>query len=402
MSKSIISFDFSFKLIYIVAFLIFSFFEQILWSKTNKELNFVVEENSSSFEELPMEKRYSRILILTSLSIIKSIDFVIYHIVNKKSNKEKISITQIDFLNLSNLQMMKKKVKKEGNVEKNIKNIYIIIIICEFIFYTLSLLRFFYGYSLNYNKNLINIYINLNSFIFPLILGYILLNERIYNHHKLVLVLIIINDILILISDPILERENESFFLKICHNFYLFFIKTIFFNTLIIKIFLEKYIMHFYYISQYLIVGYEGLVGICFSVFIILIEIYFFGGNYLKEFAKEIFSNFYYYLLILNSYFLINFEITINYHFNPSYVILANHYFLFEDFYKLFTGKFKEFKTYLIFIFIIKDILALIAVLIFSEIIVINRYDLEKFTKKEIEKRAVLESIKSLKELSEK
>ena len=160
--------------------------------------------------------------------------------------------------------------------------------------------------------------------------------------------------------------------------------------------------MHFYYISQYLIVGYEGLVGICFSVFIILIEIYFFGGNYLKEFAKEIFSNFYYYLLILNSYFLINFEITINYHFNPSYVILANHYFLFEDFYKLFTGKFKEFKTYLIFIFIIKDILALIAVLIFSEIIVINRCDLEKFTKKEIEKRAVLESIKSLKELSEK
>ena len=297
---------------------------------------------------------------------------------------------------------MKKKVKKEGNVEKNIKNIYIIIIICEFIFYTLSLLRFFYGYSLNYNKNLINIYINLNSFIFPLILGYILLNERIYNHHKLVLVLIIITDILILISDPILERENESFFLKIFHNFYLYFIKTIFFNTLIIKIFLEKYIMHFYYISQYLIVGYEGLVGICFSVFIILIEIYFFGGNYLKEFAKEIFSNFYYYLLILNSYFLINFEITINYHFNPSYVILANHYFLFEDFYKLFTGKFKEFKTYLIFIFIIKDILALIAVLIFSEIIVINRYDLEKFTKKEIEKRAVLESIKSLKELSEK
>lgn len=402
MSKSVISFDFSFKLIYIVAFLIFSFFQQILWSKTNKDLTFVVEENSKKYEDLSKKKRYSRVLILTSLSIIKSIDLVIYYIVNKKSNKEKLSITQIDLLNLSNLQLMKKKVKKEGNVEKNIKNIYIIIIICEFIFYTLSLLRFFYGYSLNYNKNLINIYINLNSFIFPLILGYILLNERIYNHHKLVLVLIIITDILILISDPILERENESFFLKIFHNFYLYFIKTIFFNTLIIKIFLEKYIMHFYYISQYLIVGYEGLVGICFSVFIILIEIYFFGGNYLKEFAKEIFSNFYYYLLILNSYFLINFEITINYHFNPSYVILANHYFLFEDFYKLFTGKFKEFKTYLIFIFIIKDILALIAVLIFSEIIVINRCDLEKFTKKEIEKRAVLESIKSLKELSEK
>ena len=402
MSKSVISFDFSFKLIYIVAFLIFSFFQQILWSKTNKDLTFVVEENSKKYEDLSKKKRYSRVLILTSLSIIKSIDLVIYYIVNKKSNKEKLSITQIDLLNLSNLQLMKKKVKKEGNVEKNIKNIYIIIIICEFIFYTLSLLRFFYGYSLNYNKNLINIYININSFIFPLILGYILLNERIYNHHKLVLVLIIITDILILISDPILERENESFFLKIFHNFYLYFIKTIFFNTLIIKIFLEKYIMHFYYISQYLIVGYEGLVGICFSVFIILIEIYFFGGNYLKEFAKEIFSNFYYYLLILNSYFLINFEITINYHFNPSYVILANHYFLFEDFYKLFTGKFKEFKTYLIFIFIIKDILALIAVLIFSEIIVINRCDLEKFTKKEIEKRAVLESIKSLKELSEK
>lgn len=400
MSKRLISIDFSPKLLYIVAFLIFSFFEQILWSKTNKKLNFVVEENSSAFDRLSKEERYSHILILTSLSIIKSINLIIYYIVKVKPNKPKITINNIDLINISNLQIMRRKTKKDENVEKNIKHAYLIIIICELIFYTLTILRIFYGYTLHYNKNLINIYINLNSFIFPLILGYILFNERIYNHHKLVLILILISDIMILISDPIFE-SNEGFFWKIVNNFYLYFIKTIFFHILIIKIFLEKYIMHFYYLSQYLIVGFEGLSGIFISFFIILIEIYFFGGKELKKFAKGIFSNFYYYLLILNSYFLINFEITINYHFNPTYVILANHYFLFEDFYKLLAGKIDS-KFYLIFIFVFKDILSLISVLIFSEIIVINRFDLEKFTKKEIEKRAVLESIRSLKELTEK
>jgi len=402
--KNLISIDFSPKFFYIVVFLIFSLFEQILWTKANKKLNFVVEENEDSFEKLSKKEKHSRILILTTLSLMKSIDLIIYYFVKIKFNKKtktKTVISQKDLVNLSGLIIMKKDIKKDKNVEKNIKHAYVIIVICEFIFYLLSLLRFFTGYTLYYNKNLINIFVNLNTFIFPLILGYFLFNERIYNHHKLVLILILIADIMILISDPIFDK-NETFFLRIGHNFYLFYIKAILFNFLIVKIFLEKYIMHFYYLNQYLIVGYEGLVGIFFSILIILFEIIFSEGKYLKNFAKELFSNFYFYLLIFNSYILINLEITINYYFNPAYVILANYYFLIEDFYKLLAGKYKNEKIYCNFLFIIKDILTLIAVLIFSEIIIINRFSLERYTKKEIEKRAINDSTKSLDEITQK
>ena len=197
------------------------------------------------------------------------------------------------------------------------------------------------------------------------------------------------------VSDPYFNKE-KNFILSIIKGIYPYYIKPFLFYLLIVKMFLEKYIMHNYYINQYLIIGYEGLSGILMSFIIILFEIILFGGKYLKEFAKEMFSEYEFYLLIINSYVLVNLEIIINYQFNPLYVLLANNYYLFQNFYNGIFRK-KHFKNnFCIFLFVIKDIFIIFGILIITEFIVIYRFGLEKHTKKEIEKRAIIESTLSL------
>ena len=387
MSKKLISIDFTPKLLYIVVFIILSYIEQTLWEKNDKKFGFVKNFNSK-YENFSMKKKYSRILVLTSFSLIKSINIIVYYFVIKnfnKNNNENIKIT---------FQLEQNKMKKKFfNNKKNIKYSYIII--CEFIFYLLSSLRFFFGYSIYYNKNFINIFINLIGYIISLILGYFLFKERVYKHHKLSLIIFLFSEMLIFVSDPDFNKE-KNFILSIIKGIYPYYIKPLLFNLLIVKMFLEKYIMHNYYINHYLIIGYEGLSGILMSFIIILFEIILFGGKYLKEFAKEIFSEYEFYLLIINSYVLVNLEIAINYQFNPLYVLLANNYYLFQNLYNGIFRK-KHFKNnFCIFLYIIKDIFIIFGILIITEFIVIYRFGLEKYTKKEIEKRAIIESTISL------
>ena len=389
MSKKLITIDFSPKLLYIVVFIILSYIEQTLWEKNDKKFGFVKNFNSK-YENFSMKEKYSHILILTSFSLIKSINIIICYFVIKnfnKNNNENIKIT----LQFGKNQIKKTVFKLDSNIEKDIKYSYILIIICEFIFYLLSSLRFFFGYSIYYNKNFINIFINLIGYIISLILGYFLFKERVYKHHKLSLIIFLFSEMIFFVSDPYFNKE-KNFILSIIKGIYPYYIKPLLFNLLIVKMFLEKYIMHNYYINQYLIIGYEGLSGILMSFIIILFEIILFGGKYLKEFAKEIFSEYEFYLLIINSYVLVNLEIAINYQFNPLYVLLANNYYLFQNLYNGIFRK-KHFKNnFCIFLYIIKDIFIIFGILIITEFIVIYRFGLEKHTKKEIEKRGIIES----------
>ena len=199
----------------------------------------------------------------------------------------------------------------------------------------------------------------------------------------------------IFVSDPDFNKE-KNFIFSIGKSIYPFYIKPFLFNLLIVKLFLEKYIMHNYIINQYLIIGYEGLSGILMSIIIILIEIIFIGGKYLKEFAKEMFSEYEFYLLIINSYVLVNLEIAINYQFNPFYVLLADNYYILQNFYNVVFKKVDFKNDFCIFLFVIKDIFIIFGILIITEFIVIYRFGLEKYTKKEIEKRAIIESTISL------
>ena len=387
MSKKLISIDFTPKLLYIVVFIILSYIEQTLWDKNDKKFGFVKNFNSK-YEKFSMKEKYSHILILASFSLIKSINIIIYYFVIKKINNYKnIKIT----LQFGQNKKKKKIIIYDNIIEKNIKYSYILIILCEFIFYLLSSLRFFFGYSIYYNKNFINIFINLIGYIISLILGYFLFKERVYKHHKLSLIIFLFSEMTIFVSDPDFNKE-KNFILSIIKSIYPYYIKPFLFNLLIVKLFLEKYIMHNYYVNQYLIIGYEGLSGILMSFIIILFEIILFGGKYLKEFAKEIFSEYEFYLLIINSYVLVNFEIAINYQFNPFYVLLANNYYLFQNFYNVIAKKIHLKNNFCIFLFVIKDIFIIFGILIITEFIVIYRFGLEKHTKKEIEKRGIIES----------
>ena len=387
MSKKLISIDYTPKLLYIVVFIILSYIEQILWDKNDKKFGFVKNFNSK-YEKFSMKEKYSHILILASFSLIKSINIIIYYFVIKnfnKNNNENLKKT---------LQFEQNQKRRKFFISNNIKYFYILIT-CEFIFYLLSSLRLFFGYSIYYNKNFINIFINLIGYILSLILGYFLFKERVYKHHKLSLIIFLFSEMTIFVSDPDFNKE-KNFIFSIGKSIYPFYIKTFLFNLLIVKLFLEKYIMHNYIINHYLIIGYEGLSGILISIIIILIEIIFIGVKYLKEFAKEIFPELYFYLLIINSYFLFNLEILINFQFNPFYVLLANNYYLFQNLYNGIFRK-KHFKNnFCIFLFVIKDIFIIFGILIITEFIVIYRFGLEKYTKKEIEKRAIIESTLSL------
>ena len=386
MSKKLNLIDYTIKLLYIVIFIILSYIEQILWDKNDKKFGFVKNFNSK-YEKFSMKEKYSHILILASFSLIKSINIIIYYFVIKIFNKN-------NYENIKALQFGQNKMKKKFFISNNIKYFYILIT-CEFIFYLLSSLRLFFGYSIYYNKNFINIFINLIGYILSLILGYFLFKERVYKHHKLSLIIFLFSEMTIFVSDPDFNKE-KNFILSIIKSIYPYYIKPFLFYLLIVKLFLEKYIMHNYIINQYLIIGYEGLSGILISFIIILFEIIFIGGKYLKEFAKEMFSEYEFYLLIINSYVLVNLEIAINYQFNPFYVLLANNYYLFQNLYNGIFRK-KHFKNnFCIFLFVIKDIFIIFGILIITEFIVIYRFGLEKYTKKEIEKRAIFESTFSL------
>ena len=76
--------------------------------------------------------------------------------------------------------------------------------------------------------------------------------------------------------------------------------------------------------------------------------------------------------------------------------MLANNYYLFQNFYNVVFKKVDFKNDFCIFLFVIKDIFIIFGILIITEIIVINRFGLEKYTKKEIEKRAIIESKMSL------
>ena len=389
MSKKLISIDYTPKLLYIVVFIILSYIEQTLWDKNDKKFGFVKNFNSK-YEKFSMKEKYSHILILASFSLIKSINIIIYYFVIKKFNNYKnIKIT----FQFGQNQKQKKFIIYDNIIEKD--KYFYILITCEFIFYLLSSLRLFFGYSIYYNKNFINIFINLIGYILSLILGYFLFKERVYKHHKLSLIIFLFSEMTIFVSDPDFNKE-KNFILSIIKSIYPYYIEPFLFYLLIVKMFLEKYIMHNYIINQYLIIGYEGLSGILMSIIIILFEIIFIGGKYLKEFAKEIFSEFKFYLLIINSYFLVNLEILINFQFNPFYVLLADNYYILQNFYNVILRK-KNFKNdFCIFLFVIKDIFLIFGILIITEFIVIYRFGLEKYTKKEIEKRAIIESTLSL------
>ena len=393
MSKKLISIDFTPKLIYIVAFIILSYIEQILWENNVEKFGFV--KNNSKYDNLTRKQKYSHILILASFSLIKSFNLIIYYFVIIKFNKNNYKNKNIQKSSQFGNNQIKKTFFTEDIIEKNNKYSYLLIFMCEFIFYFLSSLRFFFGYSIYYNKNFINIFINLIGYILSLILGYFLFKERVYKHHKLSLIIFLFSEMTIFVSDPDFNNE-KNFILSIIKGIYPYYIKPFLFNLLIVKMFLEKYIMHNYYINQYLIIGYEGLSGILMSFIIILFEIILFGGKYLKEFAKEMFSEYEFYLLIINSYVLVNLEIAINYQFNPFYVLLANNYYLFQNFYNVVFKKVDFKNNFCIFLFVIKDIFIIFGILIITEFIVIYRFGLEKYTKKEIEKRAIIESKMSL------
>jgi hypothetical protein len=89
-------------------------------------------------------------------------------------------------------------------------------------------------------------------------------------------------------------------------------------------------------------------------------------------------------------------EILINFQFNPFYVLLADNYYILQNFYNVVFKKVDFKNDFCIFLFVIKDIFIIFGILIITEFIVIYRFGLEKYTKKEIEKRAIIESTLSL------
>ena len=91
----------------------------------------------------------------------------------------------------------------------------------------------------------------------------------------------------------------------------------------------------------------------------------------------------------------------INYHKGPAYVLLAHNYYFIEDFYYFFTDltvtNNTENKVGIEYIF--RDLLTLITVSIYAEVLILEIFGLNKNTNFEIDKRAKLEYEISLSEI---
>ena len=392
----------SYKLIYVFIFFILSIFEQQLWKK--------IIENSFNKKDESKKMKYVDMNLIFFISFIKIFSIIFFYIENyliKTKLKKNSTINDIVHNKKNNIQInieteSKKYLFKEIFREKKFL---ILIFLCEFLFHFLEFIIVYLNFNTLFDKNPIDVFLCLTPYIVCFIFSYFFFKTKPQRHHILCLILYFIADIILCIYFNFPNNNYSNPFLRAINGMFILYSKSIIFFTQIIKLCLEKYIMEKYFLSLYLIISIEGIFGLIISFFYFIIGLIFnltdFDSiiGFYKNLFKKYLSN--YILFLIISYCLILMTFIINYHKGPAYVLLAHNYYFIEDFYYFFTDltvtNNTENKVGIEYIF--RDLLTLITVSIYAEVIILEIFGLNKNTNFEIEKRAKLEYEMSLFEI---
>ena len=328
-----------------------------------------VEEESKFFNENNLHPIiYS---IIYSLGLCLSFIFLIIYKIRNRTRTEKNSSLLIENINISIHFGVKKISKKE-------KFLWILLV---------SVIDFL-------SNNIYNIYwINFNNYLniwastitFMSLFSFFLLNKKLYKHHYISIICIIIAGILYNVIFDRFSIKN----IKAYYDYYLaFFSSDILWNLSLV---LYKFLIMKKYIISYEILFYRGLIELILSIITLIITTKCGFIDSFWQFVDEIdskeiiivvsliFIKFVYYSLIL---IIIDF-------FSPFHIFLLG---ILSEFI-LYFFLIDKFEIYILIIGIIFIGISLFTILIFIEIIELNCFGLSKMTKKNIELRAKLDSI---------
>ena len=291
-----------------------------------------------------------------------------------------------DYLNQKNFDVDEKLIYNETNdyfLEKREKKFrpWLIIAFCDF-----------------FQKLLSFIYISLYNFwmfdiLFILIFSHFILKVKLYKHHFISLMLIIIFGIIINIIYNIYEEISEEFFFKILNTFIIEIIFSL-------QIVVAKYAMEYKLSSPYEICLFEGVFILVINLILLIIftfipmsEIKYIKNtkyegkmyidNFFQYFSKISYIEVISFIIIMLGRFGFNiFCLLIIKYFTPSHsiiiLIIGEVYFAFNDLEPLWRV-FIEYFIYALLIFVM---------LVFLEIIEINLWGLQKNTERNISLRA--------------
>ena len=228
------------------------------------------------------------------------------------------------------------------------------------------------------------------------IFSYKILQIKLYKHHFLCIIFIIIEGILFNIIGEKFSKKN---FMK-NYPYYISFLSTEIIFSLVFVIY--KYMMYKKYIKAYEILFFQGIIETILGVITLIITTKIGKIDNFFDFirsldGKEIGI---FIALIVNQFIVYSIQITVIDIFSPFHVFLLNileEFFLFFFMIKSYNSNLKLIITNIVCI-----IICLVLILIFIEIIELNFCGLSYMTKKNIELRAKLDSEININDLDKK
>ena len=287
------------------------------------------------------------------------------------------------------LDIEQKKLKKG----KKIRSIFFLLIL-SIIGIISNLFHEKYKAGIEIGKQSIGIFFEIINFI---VLSMIILNEKIYSHHKFSLGIISFTLLILTISFIIYTDED-----KIIKALWFYFLNASFYCLYDV---LGKKYMLLYFHSPYNTMLYIGLINSCILIIYDVISFIYFKeyNGIIKGFQENFnFSFIYIFSGIIFLEFLWNLGIWLTiYFFNPCYFIISESisetiYYIFD---LLIYGNNNNFSLFNIIIYSISYFINIISSLIFNEIIIINCFGLSQFTKKKIEERERLDTFIAFKRI---
>ena len=336
---------------------------------------------SSVIYEILVNKNTKTIINASNISFMMSLlqmfGIILYKInkFNSKTNlktEEKINITFSFANDPINLKKKQKKRKRKKII------LLIICSFCECVRYICTILQEEY-------KD-IGYYISGLNLSVILIISLYIFKKQIYLHHYFSIGLIFISDFLLAILDQSGNIIINYLYTQMCHFSDFTFVP--------LKLCLEKYLMLFLFLNKFKVLFIEGVIqSLIYLIFFVIL--YFFSNDFFSQ-QQQFFNHFsenilYYIIFLLSFIFAKFFEILINDSFDPIYIMLGNCYFvIMKPIQLIFFNSIISIKKAILYI--ITYLMYLIAVMIFSEVIIIDICDLGINTKKNINIRALNDS----------
>ena len=319
-----------------------------------------------------------------SLSLCFSFIFlVIYKFHNKKKKRDKIEVEQNYLISLL--------VPNQAKVISFMEKFLLFSLVAGLDYLSLVISSLFWIYGANYVNSWPVVIISMTLF------SYLFLKMKLYRHHYLSIIIIIIIGLLYNVLLDVFEAKNIS------ENYIYFitFLCTEILHSLVY--FLYKYYMHIKYIISFEILFYQGLIELSFGIITLIITTSINKVDNFIDFCNEldVKEGLLIIFLIITNFISNALLITIINIFSPFHIFLADALSGFLSFFSTLIenkgmNNGEEIEAYVIVLSVLFFIICLFMILVYIEIIQLNFCGLSNMTIKNIQLRAQLDCLENI------